>query len=294
MMRLFDARKKITARELADRFQVSIRTIQRDLEKLQELGFPLYAEAGAHGGYRVLPNRILPPLQLTRQEALGLFLMLQWLERIPDFPHGAIRERLADHYYGSLPADVQEQISKMRKHIAFLQPNPSFPAPYTTLALQAAVDHRMLRFVYGSRSGDKTVEAYPLGLYYEHGYWYMPAKRNDKVLLYRVDRMQEAEAALKEDHGVPPLLSWMAAGDDREGELAVVRFTAFGERLAQSDSMFQAVNEREWRGIVPEEEMAYVARKLLAYGAEAEAIAPPKLRGMMAEMLENAAGQYRK
>ncbi|EBD8094960.1 HTH domain-containing protein, partial [Salmonella enterica] len=69
LMRLMDSRKKFTARELAERFQVSIRTIQRDLNDLQELGFPLYTEVGVNGGYRVLPNRILPPLQLTQHEA---------------------------------------------------------------------------------------------------------------------------------------------------------------------------------------------------------------------------------
>lgn len=52
LMRLMDSRKKFTARELAERFQVSIRTIQRDLNDLQELGFPLYTEVGVNGGDR--------------------------------------------------------------------------------------------------------------------------------------------------------------------------------------------------------------------------------------------------
>ncbi|MGC5772222.1 HTH domain-containing protein [Paenibacillus pabuli] len=64
MMRIIDSRKKFTAREPAERFNVSVRTIQRDLGYLQQIGFPLYSKQGAHGGYRALENRILPPLQL--------------------------------------------------------------------------------------------------------------------------------------------------------------------------------------------------------------------------------------
>lgn len=86
LMRILDSRKKYTARELAERFGVSVRTIQRDLDYLQQTGLPLYTEMGPHGGYRALPNRLLPPLHLARDEALGLFLMLQLLENIPDIP----------------------------------------------------------------------------------------------------------------------------------------------------------------------------------------------------------------
>lgn len=68
------------------RFNVSVRTIQRDLDHLQQMGFPLYAEVGANGGYHVLPNRILPPLQLTEHEAFGLFMMIEYLEKVSDFP----------------------------------------------------------------------------------------------------------------------------------------------------------------------------------------------------------------
>jgi predicted DNA-binding transcriptional regulator YafY len=293
MMRLFDSRKKFTARELAERFDVSVRTIQRDLEHLQEMGLPLYAEVGVQGGYRVLPNRILPPLQLTQQEALGLFLLLEWLEEVPDMPHGAIRERLADHYYGSLPEDVQDRIERMRNHIAFRQPNPKLAAPFTTLLLQAAVERQSVRFVYRSRAGDRVVEAYPLGIYCERGCWYMPAWREGRVLLYRVDRVREAEALEQTNEAVPALLAWLRAEDTRAGIEVALAFTDFGVRLAETDSAFQGIVEREWRGQVPEEELPFVARKLMSYGPEVVVLAPAGLREMMAELLENGLKQYR-
>ncbi len=57
MMRMLEPNRTFTASELAGHFNVSVRTIQRDLDKLQELGFPLYSEPGRYRGYRLANTR---------------------------------------------------------------------------------------------------------------------------------------------------------------------------------------------------------------------------------------------
>ncbi|WP_063565823.1 YafY family protein [Paenibacillus sp. O199] len=292
LMRLMDSRKKFTARELAERFQVSIRTIQRDLNDLQELGFPLYTEVGVNGGYRVLPNRILPPLQLTQHEALGLFMMIGYLENVPDFPYGSIREHLAEEYYSTLPQDVQDLITRMRQHVTFLQHHAVQVEAVTTEILGAAVDQREIEFIYHSRQGHKKVQAFPIGIYYDHGYWYMPARRKDRVLLYRVDRMQELVMLDSIDESVPTLQEWINYKENRESVEVVLQFTEFGARLAGSDVLFKSVEGNEWRGLVPPEEFPFTARKLLSYGPEVKVIQPLELQQQVKEMLERSLNQY--
>lgn len=292
LMRLMDSRKKFTARELAERFQVSIRTIQRDLNDLQELGFPLYTEVGVNGGYRVLPNRILPPLQLTQHEALGLFMMIEYLENVPDFPYGSIREHLAEEYYSTLPQDVQDLITRMRQHITFLQHHAVQAEALTTEILGAAVDKKEIEFIYHSRQGHKKVQAVPIGIYYDHGYWYMPAQRKDRVLLYRVDRMQELVMLDSIDESVPSLQEWLNFKENRESVEVVLQFTDFGARLAGSDVLFKSVEGNEWRGLVPPEEFPFTARKLLSYGPEVKVIEPLELQQQVREMLERSLDQY--
>ncbi|NWL87522.1 MULTISPECIES: helix-turn-helix transcriptional regulator [unclassified Paenibacillus] len=293
IMRLLDARKKFTARELAERFDVSVRTIQRDLDYLQQLGFPLYTEVGANGGYRVLPNRILPPLQLTEHEAFGLFMMMEYLQQVPDFPYGSIRDQLSDHYFSSLPSDVQDRISEMSQHIAFLQNHAEQPEALTTQIIHAAMEKKQIAFTYASRSGLKEVEAYPIGIYYEHGYWYMPAQKRERVLLYRLDRMQKLSILQDTGTSVPTLKEWLVSTDNREKTEVTVRFTDFGARLAQSDLVFKLVKDHEWRGWVPPEEFPFMARRLLAYGPEAEVVQPKPLREFVRELLESSLAPYR-
>ncbi|MEK4054630.1 YafY family protein [Paenibacillus sp. FSL F4-0087] len=292
LMRLMDSRKKFTARELAERFQVSIRTIQRDLNDLQELGFPLYTEVGVNGGYRVLPNRILPPLQLTQHEALGLFMMIEYLENVPDFPYGSIREHLAEEYYSTLPQDVQDLITRMRKHITFLQHHAVQVEALTTEILSAAVDKREIEFIYHSRQGHKKVQAFPIGIYYDHGYWYMPARRKDRVLLYRVDRMQELVMLDSIDESVPSLKEWLNYKENRKSVEVVLQFTDFGARMAGSDVLFKSVEGNEWRGLVPPEEFPFTARKLLSYGPEVKVVEPLELQQQVRELLERSLNQY--
>ncbi|WP_413373966.1 helix-turn-helix transcriptional regulator [Paenibacillus taichungensis] len=292
LMRLMDSRKKFTARELAERFQVSIRTIQRDLNDLQELGFPLYTEVGVNGGYRVLPNRILPPLQLTQHEALGLFMMIEYLENVPDFPYGSIREHLAEEYYSTLPQDVQDLITRMRQHITFLQHHAVQVEALTTEILGAAVDKREIEFIYHSRQGHKKVQVFPIGIYYDHGHWYMPARRKDRVLLYRVDRMQELVMLDSIDESVPSLQEWLNFKEERESVEVVLQFTDFGARLAGSDVLFKSVEGNEWRGLVPPEEFPFTARKLLSYGPEVKVVEPLELQQQVREMLERSLNQY--
>lgn len=73
LMMTVNRKRKFTVRELADEFQVSSRTILRDLQELGELGVPLYSEVGPHGGYQVLSERILPPIAFTEEEAVAIF-----------------------------------------------------------------------------------------------------------------------------------------------------------------------------------------------------------------------------
>ena len=60
-------RHDVTVGELANEFSVSKRTILRDLQELEQAGFPLYSEVGAAGGYHILKERILPPIAFSER-----------------------------------------------------------------------------------------------------------------------------------------------------------------------------------------------------------------------------------
>ena len=109
MMITINAKRDFTVGELAKEFSVSKRTILRDLQELEQAGFPLYAEVGAAGGYHILKERILPPIAFSESEAKAIFFACQALQ-----------------YYRDLPFE-QETISVLKK---FLNCSPPpYPCP---------------------------------------------------------------------------------------------------------------------------------------------------------------------
>lgn len=86
--------RKRTAGEIARRFEVSRRTILRDIDALCEMGIPIVADLGASGGYSLPPDYSLPPLALTLHEALLLRLALSSLSQLSETPFKQERESL--------------------------------------------------------------------------------------------------------------------------------------------------------------------------------------------------------
>ncbi|MBR7676158.1 HTH domain-containing protein, partial [Streptomyces daliensis] len=72
-----------SARRLADHFEVSVRTIERDIAALQQSGVPIWAEPGRTGGYCLDRSRTLPPVNLTPDEAVAMALALRRMEGTP-------------------------------------------------------------------------------------------------------------------------------------------------------------------------------------------------------------------
>src|SRR5262245_44532097 len=77
LLSLLQARRDWTGAELADRLDVSRRTVRHDVERLRSLGYPVYAARGAAGGYRLGAGAALPPLLLDDEEAVAVAVGLR-------------------------------------------------------------------------------------------------------------------------------------------------------------------------------------------------------------------------
>src|SRR5260370_11729740 len=79
---LMQSRPSITGPELAERLEMDVRTVRRYITHLQDVGIPVEANIGRHGGYRLRPGFKLPPLIFTEEEATAIMLGLlasEWL-----------------------------------------------------------------------------------------------------------------------------------------------------------------------------------------------------------------------
>lgn len=140
LMMTVNTKRKFTARELAEEFGVSYRTILRDLDELSAIGVPLYSKVGADGGYYVLNERMLPPVFLKESEAVALYFAFQSLQFLGSLPFKTETGYVLKKLYHYLPEDAKMRIDSMKDRIVFWNPNRMQSADYLEIILNAAVN----------------------------------------------------------------------------------------------------------------------------------------------------------
>ena len=144
------ARRPWSAARLSEEFEVSKRTIERDIQSLQLAGVPIYADQGAQGGYSILREHSLPPLNLTVPESLAVLAGLGLLE---NSPYGAAARRARAKV---LAISREDQLAPVDEALAsmFVIDSPSPSEAAVSLIPEAIAARRVVRLEYASEDGE--------------------------------------------------------------------------------------------------------------------------------------------
>ncbi|MCU1481016.1 MAG: YafY family transcriptional regulator [Subtercola sp.] len=177
-----------SARWLAQRFEVSPRTIERDVSALQQSGTPIWAEPGRTGGYCLDAGRTLPPINFTPDEAVALTVGLRMLE---DSPFRAAGLSALQKVVGAMhPADASSA-RELAERIHLLGDGHPVPGVPRNVAHALSTGH-VLRIEYVDKSGGATRrDIEPLGYVGSAAHWYLLAwcRLRSGVRAFRVDRI---------------------------------------------------------------------------------------------------------
>ncbi|WP_432924332.1 helix-turn-helix transcriptional regulator [Microbispora sp. CA-135349] len=190
-----------SARELALRFEVSSRTIERDISALQQAGVPIYAEVGRRGGYALDKSMSLPPLNFTPAEAVAVAIALSRTEQQPfaDEARSALRKLVA-----AMPSPEGERARQLAARVQILtedEPELRYTGSVGRVIEEALLKGVVLRIRYGDAQGVPTTREVEPGAFVggRSGWWYLVAwcRLRDAVRVFRLDRI--TEAALTEE-----------------------------------------------------------------------------------------------
>ena len=147
-------RTGITASELASRFGVTLRTIYRDLEALQDAGMPIRADRGRGGGYALDKHYQLPPINFTAREAALLVALTRMATEKRLIPFPSAIERAADKVRAALSTSAQRELLALIGELQIVGV-PALPVPAAVRdAIETAwFEGRPLRIVYTKASG---------------------------------------------------------------------------------------------------------------------------------------------
>jgi predicted DNA-binding transcriptional regulator YafY len=150
-----------TAAQLAQALGVSVRTVQRYITMLDEIGIPVYAERGPYGGYALVRGYTMPPLIFTPEEAVAVSLGTSLLEEVWGrlYQEGA-RGALAK-LDNVLPDEQRREVAWARQNVLSIGTNwtdPNLSVPYLEQVRDAIRERRPVRMRYRSRSQEEPVE----------------------------------------------------------------------------------------------------------------------------------------
>ncbi len=183
-----------TARSLAEKLQVSQRTIYRDVQDLQLSGVPITGEAGV--GYTLRRDFDIPPLMFDREEIAALVLGARMVQAWGGMQLTEAANRAIRKIEAVLPVEVRERVDEVLLYAPGFRASKELREKLDTLH-NAAQQRRVVLIAYTREDGQPSVRrVHPLALYFWGGTWTLAAwceLRND-FRTFRVDRMQHLDA----------------------------------------------------------------------------------------------------
>src|SRR5213593_2569087 len=144
-----------TAAQLAQTLAVSVRTVQRYITMLDEIGIPVYAERGPYGGYALVRGYKMPPLIFTPEEAVAVSLGTSLLEEIWGRLYQAGARGALAKLDNVLPDEQRREVAWARQNVLSIGTNwtdPNLAVPYLEQLRDAIRERRRVRIRYRSRS----------------------------------------------------------------------------------------------------------------------------------------------
>lgn len=315
--------KLVPATVLAERFQVSLRTIYRDIDRLIALGVPVDAERGAEGGYRLASGYLQPPVALSRDETAALLAAMalvrssrtvplvndlasaekKLLATLPKTVHGLLKE--ADKIVGiePIPPDIFHAGTKAEPTEDWQRALDGFMA--------GILDGKRVRFehVNPSRNTAKAHDVEPYGVMFDRDLWYLAGRCVDTqtVKVYRADRVRDLEISgmffrADKTFSIKTLLggAWLSQAMRRweqEEEIAKILITAQQAKKLSADwyyrhAVFTPADDGKILLSIPSTDRARILPLVRWLGPGAELLSPDGLRAEFAAELAKLTALY--
>lgn len=290
---------RVSASQLAREFQVSKRTIYRDIDELSSAGIPVYAEPGRDGGFALIDGYRTRLTGLTESEALAAAL-LHAQQVAADLGLGAAARSAHAKVLASLPPASARQAADMgaRIHVDVTGWYRPSATPQCLPTLQRALnDGHQVSFSYQSWQRQARHTASPLGLVLKAGCWYLVAAKGDRIATYKAESVTDLivhESPARRPERFDLATYWSgstkAFEDAIAARTATVRLSPVGRRRLEQirrtsldPSVVRPCDPDGWiTATIPLECNPHGVGEVLQLGGEAEVLEPAELRDAIA------------
>lgn len=299
------SKKIVRAQDLADRFEVSLRTIYRDIRTLEVSGVPIYSEAGI--GYSLMDGYRLPPVMFTREEAQSFIAAEKLMQQFTD-------KELGDHYAAAmykvkavLKSTDKDLVTDMESKVLIRNSNQAFnpKSPNALASIFRSIGEKMqVILYYESVQSDGPLERIiePVGVFHENNNWYIFGYchlRKD-YRQFRTDRIHNIKITDRTFTQSHEALETYLKNDTSENAVKIVMLVdrTIAKHIKSDRRGYGFVSEVEKDGMI---EMTFLsrdpengfARWYMMFGDYATIVEPESVKTRVKELLETGLARLR-
>lgn len=293
-------KKRVGAQELADMFEVSPRTIYRDMDTISMAGIPVRSISGVGGGFEIMPEYKMDKSVFSVTE---LSAILMGLSNLSNVVRGDELVNALAKVRSFIPADKAKDIEIKTNQICIdLSPwlGSGNTQPYLQTIKTALENHRLLSFEYTAHHGNKTVrtvEPYQLVLKSGHWYFYGYCHSRKDYRLFRLSRMsglQTKQETFSPRDYQKPVLDFEEIAETMQTEIKIRIHKSVLDRVLDFCTFDRLVSDGDEHYIVnfPFIENEYYYDILLSFGDKCECLAPLRIRKGMKRRIHDISALY--
>lgn len=290
------SRPVVKASEMAERFNVSLRTIYRDMRTLSEAGIPICGNSGI--GYSLIDGYKLPSLMFTKEEAMAFLTAEKIIEQLSDAQNSNYFRQGMDKIRAALKAIDKEYLHKMGDAIAvYKSRNTRESLPNLTQTILSSINDKFIvRIEYTNIDGNITKRALEaVGITYSYPNWYLSAwcHLREEYRMFRLDRIGNIETTTDKHTKTHPSLESILGVDDPQCLIKVVLKTSKEVARYNADKCFfmGLTEEKELvNGQIEQTYMAYslegIARWVLANADTTTVVSPIEIKEIIKQIIQ--------
>jgi len=295
------------AGELAKQLGVSVRTLHRYFEMLDEMGIPVYAERGPYGGFSLVRGYKLPPLIFSLEEAVAVhvgtgLISEAWGELYRDAAQSAMAK-----IENILPNEQRNEIQWARRSLVatnLYRADLASLSPIMEQLRTVTHEHQQISMVYQSQTNAKAEKRKvdPFALVFRSGWWYLVGYCHTRTALrtFRVDRIQKL-ILLSQTFTIPDDFNVHAylEGEFKEGNMihARLRFVPKAAQMVNGNrSLWESIHENpdgSVDAVLTSPDLTFLASMTMSFGTWATVIEPQMLKDMVREWAQSMAEKYK-
>jgi len=301
------SKRIVKASEIAERFDISLRTVYRDIRALEESGVPIGSEAGV--GYFLMDNYKLPPVMFTKDEASALLFGEKLIEKMSDDRMKADFRSAITKIKAILKPEEKDRLEKLHSHISVLNYNSSNNSNnqlFLNEIQHALVSKQVLeldyRAGYGAPPTKRLVE--PIGLCNYHRRWHLFAwcRLREEYRDFRLDRIQNLKILAEDFKGKQHI-----SLEEFIGKMNVITGEPNISLLIQNNNIQALSDSKYWYGFIGDEpadeyttrlhfsntELRGFATWIISSGSYAKVEKPEELKNILNQYVSGIMSNYK-